>query len=1207
MNKKPSTMLRPFVAVVSCSLVLGITAWLALSLAEYFRTETGNYLHILIGLASQTVTPRLVITALFMVLGGYLEWVIVRSRVGKDVFKPNNLYHALLNTTPEAVIIADPEGIIKFVSPRGLDLFTVNSHEAAAGRPVFDFIDRRDHKGAKDNFQRRLSSQALPAVEYRMVRGDGSGFVGELSATLISDRKKKPQAVIATVRDVTERKEANEELRYRLDFERVITSLSSRFIRLTPDEIDRNIVYAVQAVGEFTGADRCHVFRLAADQQTISNTHEWCADGIEPLMKHLQKLPARAFEYSLKLMREDKLFHVPRVAGLPNEAADEREEFERQGIQSRACVPLIQQGKISGFLGVDSVRRERSWSDDDITLLTIVGETLTTALEREQVERALRESEEKYRSFVQNFQGVAYRSRMDWIPLFFHGAVEQITGYTEKELISGSPRWDQMIHPEDWPRIKDSAHKIATVPNYSVEREYRIRHKDGCDKWIHEMAQNVCDDQGPPRLVQGAIYDITERKRMEKIQSALFKISEATNLSDNLQELLETIHAILGTLIDTTNFYVALYDEETDMYSFPYLVDEYEDGTDLKPEQLRKSLTDYVRKTGKPALIDNQLHHELEQRGEITLVGQPSPIWLGVPLKTPHGVIGVVTVQSYSDPTLYKESDMDLMTFVSGHIAMAIERKQAEMLIRHSEQEHRTLVETMRDGVMKVDTNEDIIFANPAACEILGYQSGELEGLNLRKIVIEQDMDKVVTGTRNRLKKHRSRYDLTVRRKDGELRQVSISAAPYLDDRGNVGGAVGVFTDITELKKAQEEGQRLREKLANAQRMESLGVLAGGVAHDLNNILGPLVGYPEVIKRRLPPDSSVRDQIAKIEESAKRAAEVVQDLLTMGRRGRYEMAHTDLNRIITSYLESPDFVRQRSRFPKVRTKVQLDPAVPPVYGSDAHLSKVLMNLVINALDAMPDGGTLTIKTECQHLTKLFGGYDNIEHGRYNILTVTDTGIGIDEADSKRIFDPFFSKKKLGKSGSGLGLSVVYAVVKDHNGYVDVRSELAKGSDFIIYLPALETGAATGEQKPVYDIKGNEKILVVDDVAEQRELAVTLLSSLGYQMTSVASGREAVAYLKDNDCDVVVLDMIMEPDFDGLDTYRELIQMHPGQKAVIVSGFSQTDRVREAEKLGVTKYVKKPYTMQSLGKAIREVLATSPSSTKGVQSKPSPVR
>jgi len=1114
-----------------------------------------------------------------------------RRRWASDIYEPHILYQTLLKTTPEAVILTDCRGFITLISPRAAELFRIQDEADLVGRSILEMIDPEDHLRAKDNFRRRMDSRELPMIEYRMIRVDGSSFHADFSATVIRDNEQVPRAVIITIRNITDRKEAERQLQYRLEFERVITSLSSRFIALAPEEIDSNIIYALQTVGEFIGADRSYVFRFSSDGTTMSNTHEWCSDGIEPQIGRLQKMPLKGFPYSIAKMIRGEILNIPRVSDLPTEAAGEHTEFDNSGIKSVVCIPTLSRGRTTGFVGVDAVVREKDWSPDEITLLRIVGEMLSTAHERESAQRALLESEEKYRSFVQNFQGVAYRSRMNWTPLFFHGAVEKMTGYTEKDFTSGNPRWDQIIHPDDWDRIRDSAHKIATCPGFSVEREYRIIHKNGQERWIHEFSQNICDRDGKPQLVQGALYDITERIRMEKIQAAFFKISEATNLSNNLEELLKTIHEILGTLIDTTNFYVALYDTELDMYTFPYLVDQYEDGTDLKPEQLKKSLTDYVRKTGKPLLCDEDVHRELEERGEITLVGKPSPIWLGVPLKTPHGVIGVVTVQSYTDPTLYKESDMDLMTFVSGHIAMAIERKQAEMLLRSSEREYRTLVETMRDGVMKVDVDENIIYANPAASDILGYQPGDLEGKNLSDIIVEEEMDKVTAETRERLKHQRSRYELTARRTDGEKRQLSISAAPYIDDRNNVVGAVGVFTDVTELVKAQEEGQRLREKLANAQRMESLGVLAGGVAHDLNNILGPLVGYPELIKRRLPEDSPVRDQIVKIEESAKRAAEVVQDLLTMGRRGRYEMAHTDLNNIIASYLDSPDYTRQKSRFPKVESVVKLNRNIPSIYGSDTHLSKVIMNLVINALDAMPDGGTLTIETECRHLDKLFGGYNNIEPGQYCIITVSDTGIGIEEADTKRIFDPFFSKKKLGKSGSGLGLAVVYAVVKDHNGYVDVISEVSKGSDFIIYLPAIQVDSAAGHSKPVYDIKGNERILVVDDVAEQRDLAVTLLSSLGYKMASVANGREAIEYLKTKTCDVLVLDMIMEPDFDGLDTYRKIIEMHPGQKAVIVSGFSLTDRVRETEKLGVTRYVKKPYTMQKLGKAIREVLAT----------------
>jgi CheY-like chemotaxis protein len=340
----------------------------------------------------------------------------------------------------------------------------------------------------------------------------------------------------------------------------------------------------------------------------------------------------------------------------------------------------------------------------------------------------------------------------------------------------------------------------------------------------------------------------------------------------------------------------------------------------------------------------------------------------------------------------------------------------------------------------------------------------------------------------------------------------------------------------------------------------------------------------------LPADSPITKQISKIESSAQRAAEVVQDLLTMARRGRYEMTALDLNKVVDGYMQSADFYDLRMRFPAVETACELDPEAMPIYGSSPHLYKVVLNLVLNATDAMPRGGRLIIATETRYVDRLVGGYDNIEAGMYTILTVSDSGIGIDLKDYRRIFEPFYTKKEMGRSGSGLGLAIVYGVVKDHNGYIDVRSQPNEGSDFILYFPATRDRAES-EGPACSDIRGEESILVVDDVVEQRELAATVLGSLGYRVVTAADGHAAVDYLTHEAVDVVILDMIMEPGFDGLDTYREIIKLHPGQKAIITSGFSETDRVKEAELLGVSRYIRKPYTMQKLGKAIREILGT----------------
>lgn len=245
---------------------------------------------------------------------------------------------------------------------------------------------------------------------------------------------------------------------------------------------------------------------------------------------------------------------------------------------------------------------------------------------------------------------------------------------------------------------------------------------------------------------------------------------------------------------------------------------------------------------------------------------------------------------------------------------------------------------------------------------------------------------------------------------------------------------------------------------------------------------------------------------------------------------------------------------------------------------------------------MPDGGKLAIKTECRNIEQLDSGFTNIEIGDYVILTVSDTGHGISKKDQRHLFEPFYTKKKMGASGSGLGLAIVYGVTKDHNGYIDVNSETGQGADFVIYLPAIDF-TCTHETKiqSVTRIHGTESILIVDDLEDQRELASLVLTNLGYKISTAANGHEAVDFIRHNDVDIIILDMIMEDNFDGLDTYREIVRIKPRHKAIIASGFSETDRVKEAEKIGVSKYIRKPYTMQTLGKAIREVLDNSKSS------------
>jgi CheY-like chemotaxis protein len=249
-----------------------------------------------------------------------------------------------------------------------------------------------------------------------------------------------------------------------------------------------------------------------------------------------------------------------------------------------------------------------------------------------------------------------------------------------------------------------------------------------------------------------------------------------------------------------------------------------------------------------------------------------------------------------------------------------------------------------------------------------------------------------------------------------------------------------------------------------------------------------------------------------------------------------------------------------------------------------------MNLVSNAAEAMPDGGTMTISTANRYVDTPIYGYETVEEGDYVVLSVFDNGVGISSENLTRVFEPFYTKKVMGRSGTGLGMAVVWGTVKDHKGFIDVQSIPGEGTRFDLYFPVTRKERSTEEVSlSLEQLRGNETVLVVDDVQEQREIASRMLVELGYSVATASSGEEAVEYLKENSVDLVVLDMIMESGMDGLDTYQKILEFRPGQKAIIASGFAETTRVREAQKMGAGIYVKKPYVLEKIGKAIREEL------------------
>ncbi len=386
-----------------------------------------------------------------------------------------------------------------------------------------------------------------------------------------------------------------------------------------------------------------------------------------------------------------------------------------------------------------------------------------------------------------------------------------------------------------------------------------------------------------------------------------------------------------------------------------------------------------------------------------------------------------------------------------------------------------------------------------------------------------------------------------------------------------------------------EEKKRSELKLHRAEKMEAIGLMAGGVAHDLNNILSGVVSYPELLLYELPQDNPLRQPIETIKQSGERAVAVVADLLTVARGIASVKEVTSLNTLISTFVKSGECNRLRTLYSNITFSTQLSPNAGNICCSPVHIHKLLLNLVTNAFEAIPEVGTITISCENQAGEQQANPDGISDPVQYVVLRISDSGSGISDQDMKQIFEPYYSKKVLGRSGTGLGLAVVWSIVKEHDGQVSVSSN-DKGTVFTVLFPAcLEKPQDFQAEVSLANLQGNGTILVVDDEPLQREIAEKMLSSLGYTVTMVSSGEEAIEYLQEHFVDLVLLDMLMEPGINGYETYVEIIKLHPGQKAVIASGFSESNAVLDAKVLGVGTFIKKPYSMEELARAILQEL------------------
>jgi PAS domain S-box-containing protein len=597
----------------------------------------------------------------------------------------------------------------------------------------------------------------------------------------------------------------------------------------------------------------------------------------------------------------------------------------------------------------------------------------------------------------------------------------------------------------------------------------------------------------------------------------------------------------------------------------------------------------------KPFLMQNVQAEQdkLSRRSQAMAIEIGVKSMVCVPIVYEKESFGILAVDTVKSKRLLTQSDINLLMGVASQTAISIANAHSFSKLQVSEEKYRSILESIDDGYFEVDLSGNLTFLNESTCRMLGYERHELLGMNYSQFMDAVTSEKVFqtinavyrTGEATRA------LDWKMLRKDKSECFVQALVSLIRNPTGEPVGFRGLARDVTGQILAEKERKVLEARLQQAEKMKAIGTLAGGVAHDLNNVLSGIVSYPELLLMDLPEDSPLRKPILTIQKSGEKASAIVQDLLTLARRGVAVSQVINLNEVVDEYLKSAEYAKMKALYSEVDIKVDTAPNLLNMIGSPVHITKSLMNIVNNAAEAMPAGGEIRIKTENRYVDRPVKGYDAIAAGEYVVVSVSDDGIGISAADIERIFEPFYTKKVMGRSGSGLGMAVVWGTVKDHKGYIDVKSRPKRGTTFTLFFPV--TRKALARKKAAFPrekyMGRNESILIVDDVAEQREIAYELLKKLGYTVTTVPSGETAVDYLKTARVDLVILDMIMEPGMDGLETYRKILELNPGQKAIIASGFSETGLVREVQRLGAGVYVKKPYTTEEIGVAVHRVL------------------
>lgn len=739
-----------------------------------------------------------------------------------------------------------------------------------------------------------------------------------------------------------------------------------------------------------------------------------------------------------------------------------------------------------------------------------------------------------------------------------------------------------------------------------------------------------------------AVYvDLSARMRLEAERRAVFDFIQGAIYTSDLDQLFKLAHKSIGELLYAENCFVALHDPVTALMHYEFWIDKYDPRP--APEPVSSNFGSHVLRTGEPLLLNRQLTDEWVRRGRGEKSGASSASWLGVPLRTHARTIGVLVVQHYEDENAYQASDQDFLMSVGSQIGLAIERKQSELALQSANRgalvKYEHLIERIASLAQTLGNAHDlsIIFralrefaCASAPCEgiVISFYEKEKRSrkivycwadnkeldlelpvdvpvgqgatgraISTGTIIIDNDYKPMVgngkpvllgeyaeEGTpRSALIVPMTVMGRTVgcvELQSNQLNQYVQEHAEAMRMAGNL--AANAVENVILMERKQEHEAQLRQ----AQKMESLGTLAGGVAHDFNNLMTAVTGYSELALRSLGPDDKIRSKLEVIKSAGERASGLTRQLLAFSRKQMLQPKVLELNQVITAIGKMlPRVIGEH-----IDLRYRLDRSLGQIKADPGQVEQVIMNLAVNARDSMPHGGSVMIKTENVHLTRrLSRGELIVEPGHYVMMSVSDTGSGMDADTQAHIFEPFFTTKDVGK-GTGLGLSTVYGIVKQSGGSLWLYSEVGKGTTFKLYFPRVDEAVPSEDAEALTVVRGKETILLVEDEDVVRTLAREILEGYGYSVLVAANGREGLRIGSEYQTriDLVITDVIM-PQMNGPEMVGKMKDSRPDTRVLFMSGFTDDAIVHHGVLDDTVFFIQKPFSPDALANKTREVL------------------